>query len=244
MVFRTLKNLFKSGGRFPGVSLTLSLLAGALYFRLPDLVPALEYHREALNHGQAWRLITCHCTHFSPMHLFWDVIAFFVLGSLIEHRTRKGLLLTLAISSIGISAVVWTCMPDLAVYRGLSGVDSALFVFIVLALIREKMQNGQRLGLAMTFMLLLAFMGKMIFEFQSGSTIFVTELGSGVVAVPLAHVAGGLAGVISMLLHTFWLGRLHHVELGKGIERYRPLAVFHDDAKDIDACTNVSGQRN
>jgi hypothetical protein len=43
---------------------------------------------------------------------------------------------------------------------------------------------------------LAAFVFKVSFELATGDTIFVRSLGSGMVAVPLAHVAGAVVGFL------------------------------------------------
>jgi rhomboid family GlyGly-CTERM serine protease len=160
-------------------------LASLLLF-LPVLVPAdwLELDREAVAQGEVWRLVTGHWAHWTPDHLLWDSLAFLVLAVLCETRiSRARLVATVLGSALAVSAAVWLALPEIERYRGLSGVDSALFVLLAASL---RSPLG---GLALA-----AFLGKSAWEVWAGSTLF-TAAGS-FVPVPLAHLIGGAFGLI------------------------------------------------
>jgi rhomboid family GlyGly-CTERM serine protease len=148
----------------------------------------LELDRAAVARGEVWRLLTGHWTHWTVDHLVWDSLGFVVLAVLCETRVSRGrLLLGVAGSALAVSAGVWF-LPEIehiARYRGLSGIDSALFVLLAVSLMRERPLAGLALA---------AFLGKSAWEVATGSTLFV-QTGS-FVPVPLAHLVGGAWGLI------------------------------------------------
>ena len=156
-----------------------------LIFLLPSVAPYLEYDRAAIASGETWRLVTGHLVHYSFDHFFWDAITFLALGAACERFGATRLLACLAASALAISASIWLCLPSVATYRGLSGVDSALFGLLIAA-------SGRT---TLSVICLAGFFLKMAFELATGQTIFVTNLGSGAVGVPLAHLVGAAAGL-------------------------------------------------
>jgi rhomboid family GlyGly-CTERM serine protease len=174
--------------------LTLGLGAFALFvFLHQGWSEALEFSRTALARGELWRLFTGHLMHFSADHLQWDLVVFVALGSLVELRNRSHFVSSVAGSALAISLGVWWLQPQFASYRGLSGVDSALFGYLAVDILNLSRGEGRRLpalagGLAMTL-----FVAKIIFELSTGRTIFV-ENNAGFTPVPLAHLIGVIVG--------------------------------------------------
>lgn len=134
--------------------------------------------------GEPWRWVTGHLVHWSHEHLLWDLLAFVALGIACERRHRAAFHATLAASALLIPLAVWIFAPGILAYRGLSGIDSALFV-LLLTLHRSRI----------TLVLGCAFLAKMAFEMATGSTVFAGDLG-GAVPVPVAHVAGAVAALL------------------------------------------------
>jgi rhomboid family GlyGly-CTERM serine protease len=174
----------------PGTSFALSLLA-ILGFFAPGAGAALEYDRAALAAGQLWRLLSCHWTHWSAEHLVWDLLAFALLATACERLDRRRFLAGVLLSALLIPLATWCLMPHLASYRGLSGIDSALFALLSVALLREVSATSIRAAAAGA---LLALAAKIAYELLTGSTVFVHTDGTAVVAVPLAHVIGAMVG--------------------------------------------------
>ena len=181
--------------RTPCASLLLSLAAGGL-FLLPSLVHALEFDRAAIAAGEVWRLVTGHWVHFGFEHLFWDVLAFGCLGAACERSSRARFLACVAASACAISAAVWFWLPEMTAYRGLSGIDSALFglLFVGLASDAVRARSSSQVALATT--LFAAFLLKVAFEVFTGGNVFVKSMEAGAVGVPLAHVVGVTVGVL------------------------------------------------
>ena len=139
-------------------------------------------------------MLTCHWVHFTHDHALWDVVAFVCLGAVCERLSRARFVGAIVASSVGISAAVWFVQPELASYRGLSGVDSALFGLLAAMLIRDALRRRDRVQLGVVVGGLLLFAAKVAYEAATGGAVFTADLGAGVVAVPLAHVVGAAVG--------------------------------------------------
>ncbi len=173
---------------------------------LPHASQWLQYDRAAIAHGQLWRIITCHWTHFGWNHLAWDVAAFIGLGLFCERNNRKGFLLCLLLATLGIPLSVWALQPDMAVYRGLSGIDSALFCYGAMMFLLDSLREERRPVAIVAFVALVLFLAKTGYEYLTEATLFV-QSGQCFVPVPLAHLVGGLTGAITALLGQCSVGR-------------------------------------
>jgi rhomboid family GlyGly-CTERM serine protease len=164
-------------------------------------VPAelLQYDRSAIRAGEWWRLLTGHLTHWSFDHLAWDVATFAVLGFFCERRSRRRFLTCVLGSSALISAAVWLLRPDLAHYRGLSGIDSALFVLLATTLLRAALRTRDHLTALATTAGLAASAAKTTWELATGAALFVNASSAGFEPLPLAHLIGGAAGLLVAL---------------------------------------------
>ena len=123
-----------------------------------------------------------------------DTLAFMVLGVACERSSRTRLLMCVTWSALACSITVWLFLPEVEAYRGLSGIDSALFVLLGLSLLGEACTERRWGTLAVAGLLLIAFGGKTTFEAFAGTTIFVDSVATGTVAIPLAHVVGAVVG--------------------------------------------------
>lgn len=134
-------------------------------------------------------LVTCHLLHWSVQHFVWDALAFVALGAACAKRDLAATVITLAAAIFVIPLAVTAFAPEVAVYRGLSGLDSALFALL---LVQVRSRLAWFCGVA--------FLGKIAFEVMTGAALFASNMGEGVVAVPVAHVAGALVGTITATL--------------------------------------------
>ncbi|MFA6287958.1 MAG: rhombosortase [Opitutaceae bacterium] len=192
--------------RLPFATLMLAALAVAIHF-VPVLGNLLEFDRAAVAHGQAWRFFTAHLAHFSDDHLRWDLLAFVLLGTMAERISRRGFLLTCGLSAAVITAGVWIAQPQFATYRGLSGVDSALFGFVLADLFVKGWREQHGFSMAVGVIALASFGGKCAFELATGGTVFVETCGA-FAPVPLAHLLGLAAGTaVAALLNRRSPGR-------------------------------------
>ena len=172
--------------RIPCVSLLFGALAVVVY-SFPALAEALQYDRTAVLGGELWRIATCHWTHWSLDHLLWDLAVFVGLGAACEQMNRSRYLACLAAATILIPLAVVIFLPDIETYRGLSGLDSALFSLLVIS------NLDRRLSLGVGF--LAAFLLKTAYEAATGATVFVSSP-TDIASVPLAHAVGALMGML------------------------------------------------
>jgi rhomboid family GlyGly-CTERM serine protease len=180
--------------------LTAAVVAGALAIAGFGLESPLQFERDAVARGEVWRLLTAHLTHFGRDHLQWDLLAFGMLGVIAERWSRRTMATALGISAIAVSVSVWLIQPQFSTYRGLSGLDSALFG-IALAQCGLTAWRSRQTGLAAFAALALAgFVIKSGYEWLARDTWFVRE--AEFEPVPLAHIIGALSGAaIAMVSH-------------------------------------------
>jgi rhomboid family GlyGly-CTERM serine protease len=193
------EKLWRQRGSLPLITLLLSLLALAVHV-LPGAREAMQMERAALGEGQLWRVLTCHWAHFNAEHLLWDVAVFFLLGAICELRNRKALLLALGTSVLAVPAAVLLLLPEMTIYCGLSGLDSALFALLATAVLVEKLRTrswGWTVAVGLSFAALATKIG---YELITGQALFVDNAAAGFIPVPLAHAAGAMAGALAALL--------------------------------------------
>jgi rhomboid family GlyGly-CTERM serine protease len=192
--------LRQGAGRLPGASLLLSFFALALWFS-PTWTGWTEWSRSEPT--QPWRWFTAHFTHWSVSHLTWDLIVFLALGILCERRNRKGFLQCITGAALTITATVAVWCPTISVYRGLSGLDSALFGWLLVDVASPALARRNWTAVFPIAIMAGLFVAKTAIECFTQGTIFVSAA-STFVPVPLAHVAGFVAGAI-----TAWFGARH-----------------------------------
>jgi rhomboid family GlyGly-CTERM serine protease len=156
---------------------------------------ALEYDRARVASGEVWRLLTGQLVHWTPRMAAFDVGMLLGLGIWLEVRgDRRLLAVTLALGGGLTALAVHVLSPDLTVYRGSSGVASALFV---LAAVRIADTPDPRLRI-LAIAALALFLAKAAFESLAGQTLFAGPLPAGVHVVPLVHLLGGLGGLVGV----------------------------------------------
>jgi rhomboid family GlyGly-CTERM serine protease len=184
----------------PWASLLVAVLAVGLH-AFPAVSSALQFDREAIAAGEFWRVASCHLTHCSLDHLAWDVGVLLVLGWLSEVDNRRRWLVCVGLSTLAIPAAIWLLMPQLQTYRGLSGIDSALFVILGTLMLKNSVDARQTCWIWATAAAMLGFVLKTLYELTAAQTIFVDSAAAAMIPVPLAHIVGGLAGLIAALAH-------------------------------------------
>ena len=145
---------------------------------------ALGYERTALAAHQWWRLLSAHLVHLTWEHavlnsaglaLLWFVFA--------RDFSPRRWLWVVALSVTAIDAGLWFLRPAVDWYLGASGVLHGILAAGACAMYRR--------GEGMGAVLLLALVVKLIYEQQSGSSLFAGELP----LVPDAHLFGTLGGL-------------------------------------------------
>lgn len=172
----------------------------ALPALLPDAAqPWLEYRREAVLSGEVWRLFSGHLVHWTPRHALQDGIALLVLAwSLEPLGAARHLWRTLALASLVLSLFLAIAVPEMAAYRGASGLALTLAGLLIAALWRQRpaWRRGIFLGVA-----LLA--GKLFADAQ-GFGPDLTGLPDGITVAWQVHAAGlGLGLLLGGLLGNF-----------------------------------------
>ena len=177
-----------------GLSALLTVLAIGI-FAWPSLAPALEFDRNHLT--ELWRVFTCHFTHYDLKHLFWDGVMFAALAAVLEPRGRGRLIGCIALSAVAIPLAIAIWLPDIPTYRGLSGIDSALFTLVVGVLLKEAYRDQRRDRVILLSLLVLGFVGKVLYELITGQVLFANS--SAFTPVALSHVVGGAVGLVLAL---------------------------------------------
>ena len=183
------------------LGLTAALcVAAALASFWPTAAEWLQFERDAFAAGQWWRLLTCHLTHWSPDHFLWNAAVFAVLGGACEAACRLRFAGCLLASAIAVPLAVWLVEPQMGTYRGLSGLDTALFGLLAVTTLRSCWAQRNWPWLVAVGTLSAGLALKIGFEQVTGRTVFVDSGEAGFTPVPLAHVVGQAAGVLVAIL--------------------------------------------
>lgn len=153
----------------------------------------LEYLRSGLAEGEVWRLISGHLVHLGWSHLLMNLLGFWLIQQLFIGRelSTPACLGGLLLLSLCVSAGLWWFNPEIAWYRGLSGVLHGLIIW---ALLRDFQRQPVSNGLLLVLVIL-----KLAWEQFSGPVPGSESIAKGRVIVA-AHLYGGLAGVLLWLL--------------------------------------------
>ena len=185
--------MFKSLWRHHAVTFVLSLIA-LLAYAVPPLTQWLQLDFAAVGGGQWWRIWTGHLTHYDGQHLFWDLLMFAVLGAACERKHPRLFAPLIALMSVAISGAIACWCPEISVYRGLSGLDTGLFVWFIADQCHEAWLARDRKLAALWLMPGFALVGKLLFEATTGQILFVDAQAF----TPLveSHLAGAALGLI------------------------------------------------
>ncbi len=189
------------GSQRPFITWTVATIA--MLLAAADWGGGLAYDRGSIAAGQVWRLATGHLTHWNADHLVWDVLMFALLGTMLESRGRRALVSVLILSTAAISATLWFVEPTVVLYRGLSGIDTALFTLAALELWDEARGGRRLLVRGALVALLVGLLAKLGYEVATGATLFVDSSSAGFTPLPLVHAVGVGAGVL-----VAWSGKL------------------------------------
>jgi len=163
----------------------------------PALSAAWELERAAVARGELWRVFTGHLTHWNLDHLFWDAATFAALAAACMHWSPRRTMACLIGAMIAISATVLAAHGELATYRGLSGLDTALFTLLAMLMWRDARRNGDRALGAVAKWALAGLLAKTAYELASGDTLFVDSAAAGFVPLASAHAAGAVVGLLA-----------------------------------------------
>lgn len=187
----TLRRLLRTW-RLP---LLLALLLVAL--QALGLRDALEYRRDAVLHGQLWRLLTGNLVHLGWVHLLRDLAGLFLIWGLFAPRlSERSWLALMLVCAAAVGLGLFALSPQIAWYVGISGVLFGLFCTgALLEWRRRPLYAGA---------LLLGMAAVIAWTLRAGALPGETrDLGGAV--VPQAHLYGALGGAAFMLLRQGWL---------------------------------------
>jgi rhomboid family GlyGly-CTERM serine protease len=183
--------------RRPWISAALAA-AGLAVAWIPGGAEALQYDRIRVEDGALWLLLTGQLAHWTARMALLDLGMLAGLGAWLEARgERRELVAAFLLGAAGTAVAVHALSPDLLVYRGSSGLASALFVLVALRLARTSGGAARVCAL----LALALFLLKAVWESATGQALFAGPLAPGVRVVPLVHLLGGVAGGV---VKSFW----------------------------------------
>lgn len=181
--------------RFPVV--TVAVAAGSLaLFLLPGAADLFVYDRARVLDGEIWRLVTGHAVHFSPSHAGWNIALFAVAGAWLERAHRARYLWLIGVTVLASSLWFLAAMPEMTRYGGLSGVVSAMVVFLSLS---EMRRGGFARAIWVTILLL--FAAKIGYEIVIGAALFAAPGATPFQVAPAAHIIGAAVAVVASSRH-------------------------------------------
>lgn len=175
--------------------LPATLIAAILAIRLggEPAAAALRYEREAVQHGELWRLLSGHLVHADWSHLAWNVLGLLLVWALFAGEYTIGGWLTLMLASTAAIDLGFLVLePQLAWYVGLSGVLHGLMAAGLVAWLRARRD-------ALTVAVSVAFLAKLAWEHARGPLPFT----AGTLAIPVVHEAhsyGAIGGTLCALV--------------------------------------------
>ncbi len=162
------------------------------------LTEALQYERGTIHRYQLHRLVSSHFSHWTLRHMGYDTFFFGLLSLLyfVFHQgSSSGIryygIYILALS-LWVGGVVHFLYPNIIYYRGLSGLDWGLYGIFAIQL----WQLRHWLFKSGAFLMIVLFVIKFYLQIKSGQSMFVGDMGPGVVNMPGAHAAGITFGIL------------------------------------------------
>jgi len=171
--------------------ITAGVIGASLFaFCLPSVSSILVYRSGLEKSGEVWRLLTGHFVHFSLSHLGYNLLAFGLIGYVLEKRNRTRYASLCILSAITITLFFLLFRPSLVEYGGLSGLITAATVYLCLeSIVRADPPRP------LWFLLLALLAGKIGYEVVTTTAVFVDCTGGPFSVVPSAHVVGGLTAL-------------------------------------------------
>ena len=153
----------------------------------------LEYRHQAITGGEVWRIISGHITHLGWGHLAMNLLGYWMIWLLFFKHSLSGVgaVYALLLLALGTSVGLALISPEIAWYRGFSGVLHGLLVW---ALLRESKQ----LPLS-SFLMLALIILKLAWEQVSGPLPGSESMAGGSVIVA-AHLYGAVTGALLLPL--------------------------------------------
>lgn len=197
-----------TAARFPVWTPTIS--AGALLvFVYPELQSLLIYDRNAISHGELWRLATGNLVHLSRTHLTYDLTAFLIAGTIIEVRGYRFFPALILTSAVLIGIILLYAQPALHFFGGLSGVVTAAVIYLCLHGLFEK--GAWRWACAF---MLIGMVAKIGAELMYVKPFFLAAGTEKFVPVPLSHFAGAVTAILLFWMrNSAWIVHREHASM-------------------------------
>ncbi|HEX6765084.1 MAG TPA: rhomboid family intramembrane serine protease, partial [Polyangiaceae bacterium] len=122
----------RAGRATPWLSLAASAAGLALSSGLVGSPSDYALAPGRLVDGELFRLWTGHFVHYGSAHLWGDLLAFAFWAAAVERSSRRLFAVTLFCATPLLSLGILLACPELREYRGLSGLDCALVVELIL----------------------------------------------------------------------------------------------------------------
>jgi rhomboid family GlyGly-CTERM serine protease len=176
-------------------SLTLLIVGiSIIAYGFPRLSDLLVYDRQAILSGELWRLLTAPFVHFSPSHIFWDVLVFGAAGFAIEAAGYRGFWLICTFATIIPSLVFLLTSPELEFYGGLSGLAIGAVAYFCLCNVLKRKKNR------VIWVFILVGMGaKIVAETAMGFPLFVQTGSIAFRLLPSVHIIGYLGAFAAII---------------------------------------------
>lgn len=151
----------------------------------------LRFDRDAILHGEVWRLLTAHLAHLTWSHLAMNVAGLWLIWLLFgKGLSTRYWLLILVGSAVGVSLGLLAFRADILWYVGLSGVLHGLFISGCLMDLRSGRKDA--------LLLLVLIVIKLAWEQASGPLPGSEATAGGKVVVD-AHLYGAICGAVLIL---------------------------------------------
>lgn len=176
--------------RIPFVSLLLGALAGSCILLPAGIRTSLCFDYLHFAQGNWTGLVTGHWVHADISHLSWNLAALLILSAIIEQRSRRLLLASIAAGMVAVDLLLVSSFSDLERYCGLSGILNTLMgVSLYLC-----WQSSRSSWVTITGVL---YLMKIALEVHSGQSVFTT------ISWPpyaMSHVAGLMGAPVALAI--------------------------------------------
>jgi rhomboid family GlyGly-CTERM serine protease len=186
--------VIEQSARVP-VTLAVALLAVVIAC-IPSAADLLQFDRVRIASGEIWRMATGHLTHWNMDHIQWDLLMFVAVGAICELRDPRRMRLCVMAAAASVSMLVFSAFPSVDAYRGLSGIDTALFTLLAIDLMRDAVRYKSGMLALVAGGLLFGFVAKTGFEAVTGHAYFVNQDAAGFDLLIWDHVAAAVVGAL------------------------------------------------
>ena len=177
---------------------TLSIaLAGIVATTIPLVGQWLVFDRTAIIDGEIWRIVTGHLYHFSPLHLWCNLIPFVLIGASVERHSRSWFIVGCLMMAIAISVSLFFAHPSMVRFGGVSGLLCGLLTYYGFSGVRTGGRKGIVCRIALAVIIL-----KTGYELYYSDALLVDWDEHGFVVMPLSHVVGCLSASLCILVQS------------------------------------------